>query len=82
MAILVDSANDRADRHQLELLRAATPAQRLRLARSMSATAIDLARSAIRARHPELSEQEVLLRFVEVHYGAELAAKVRAHLVR
>ncbi len=80
MAIPVASASVEADGVQIELLRRAGAARRFELARSLSASAISLARAAIREREPGLSEREVLLRFVETHYGAELAHAVRRHL--
>lgn len=42
---------------------------------------MSLSRRAIRTRHPDWSEQEVLLEFVAVHYGRELAERVRNHLI-
>jgi len=69
-----------ADRVQVELLRGAGPARRVALCRSLSASVISLARRAIRARHPEYSEREVALAFVELHYGEELASELRDHL--
>lgn len=79
---LPSAASGRADAVQLELLRRAGPARRFALARSLSASVIELSRHAIRERNPELSEQEVGLRFVALHYGEDLAAKVRAYLER
>ena len=67
---------------QVELLRKATLARRFGLARSLSATTIELARAAIRRRHPEWTERDVMLEFARVHYGVELAERVRAYLVR
>jgi len=55
------------------LLRAAGIGRRFALARSLSATTIAMARDAIRSRHPEWTEREVLYEFVRVHYGAKLA---------
>lgn len=69
-----------ADRVQIELLRAAGPARRVALCRSLSASVISLSRQAILARHPEYSDRDVALAFVELHYGAELAAGVRRQL--
>jgi hypothetical protein len=82
VAIPVCSESPGADRAQLELLRAATPERRSRLARALTATVIALARQAIRDRSPELSEREVLLRFAAIHYGDALAARIREHLDR
>ncbi len=82
MAIPVQSSSAGADRVQLELLRRAGLARRFDLARSLSESAIALARRAIQARHPDLPEREILLRFVETHYGLALGRSVRSHLSR
>ena len=71
-----------AERVQIELLRNASVARRAATAFSLTQTVVELARQAIRRRHPELSEQEVLLRFVALHYGPDLAEKLRADLDR
>lgn len=65
---------------QVRLLRAAGTTGRFARARSLTATTIALARRAIRRRHPDWSERDVLLEFVRVHYGADLASRVRAKL--
>ena len=67
---------------QLDLLRAATPARRLAIARSLSTTTIMLAREGIRRRHPAWSEREILLEFARVHYGSDLASRIREYLAR
>lgn len=72
----------RARAIQLELLRQATPERRFALARSLSTTTMELARAAIRRRHPDWSEHAVLLEFVRVHYGRDLADRVAAYLAR
>ncbi len=69
-----------AERVQLELLRAATVARRVALAFSLSETVIGLARRAIRRQSPDLTDENVSLRFVEIHYGYELAERLRAYL--
>ena len=71
-----------AERVQIELLRAAPVARRLRLAFSLSATVISLARRAHARARPNASQRELDLLFVEVHYGAELAGDLRADLER
>jgi len=71
-----------AHRVQVQLLREAGPAKRLRLACSMSQTARALSLAGIRSRQPELSEQEARLRLVEICYGKALAAAVKARLER
>ena len=69
-----------AERAQIELLRQAGPARRLAMAVSLSDQAISLARQAIRNWMPGATEEEVGLRFVELHYGRELADEVRRYL--
>ena len=71
-----------AERVQIELLRRATVAQRVELARSLSGTTMQLARRAIRRANPGASERDVDLTFVALHYGQALADKLRAYLDR
>lgn len=69
-----------AERVQIDLLRRAGVARRAHMALALSAQIIGLARRAIREARPGLSETEVNLRFVELHYGRELAEDVRRYL--
>ena len=69
-----------AERVQIELLRQAGPCRRAQMALSLSATVISLARRAIRRSLGQPTDEEVALRFVELHYGAEIAAGLRRHL--
>ncbi|HET7292632.1 MAG TPA: hypothetical protein VFM88_09415 [Vicinamibacteria bacterium] len=70
-----------AARVQLELLRAAGPARRARMALELSALVITLARRGLRsALPPGASEEAAALRFVELYYGRELAEGVRRRL--
>ena len=69
-----------AERVQIELLRRAGVARRAAMALSLSAQVIGLARRAIRRSLPEATEEEVALRFVELHYGRELAMDLRRFL--
>ena len=76
---LTDTSPD-AERVQIELLRAATPERRFALLRSLTSTAIRLSREAIRAQSPALTDEEVRLRWAEIHYGHDLADRVRRYL--
>jgi hypothetical protein len=69
-----------AEKVQIELLRRAGPTRRAAMALSLSAQVIGLARRAIRRSLPGASEEEIGLRFVELHYGRELAAELRRFL--
>lgn len=66
------------EQRQLELLRAATVAQRTELALSLSAEVITLARRAIGRAHPDWTTRQVDLEFVALHYGPELAKRLAA----
>ena len=57
-------------------------ARRMAIAVSLSQTIIGLARSAIRRHSPNLSERELILQFVDLHYGPELAERLRTDLER
>jgi hypothetical protein len=69
-----------ADLVQLELLRRATPQERASLALRLSDETLALARRAIDRAFPELDEMHRRLKFVELHYGADLADKLERWL--
>jgi len=72
-----------AERVQLEMLRAAKPGRRAQMAIDLSALVIVLARRGLRTTlAPGASEQDAALRFVELHYGRELADGVRRRLAQ
>ena len=70
----------RADWVQVELIRRQSVGQRVARMRSLSAEVIEMSRRAIRKLHPDWSEREVLLEWAAVHYGRELADKLRARM--
>lgn len=76
---LTDTHSDAAA-VQLDLLRRAGPSRRIGLAMRLSTAAIRASRRAVAQRHPELDEQGQLLRWAELHYGEELAGRVRRYL--
>jgi hypothetical protein len=69
------------ERVQLELFRRAGPARRLQLALSLSRTVMSLSRGGIARSLDGASPEELGLRFVAVHYGADLADALRADLL-
>jgi hypothetical protein len=71
-----------ADRVRIELLRRAGETRRFGLCRSLSETVVALSRRALRERMPGASEQEILLQWVTLQYGAPLAEGVRRRLAR
>lgn len=69
-----------AEKVQIALLRAAGVGRRAGMALSLSGTVITLARRAIWRSLVGATEQEVGLRFVELHYGRELASALRREI--
>ena len=67
---------------QLELFRRASVAKRVAAVISLSQSTIELACRAIRRQSPNCGEREVLLRFVAIHHGSELAERLRCDLAR
>ena len=58
---------------QIRMLRRASTAQRFARARSLTNTVIHLSRQAIGRNQPALSDREIKLEFISLHYGKELA---------
>ena len=73
---LSDTPSEVADL-QIEKLRSATVQQRADMMRSLTQMAVRNSKRAIRRARPELSDREQKLLFIELNYGAELAAMVR-----
>ena len=63
-----------AEAAQLELWRGMTGQERVQKAMALSSQLKSMALAAIRRRHPEWTESQVRLKFIELTYGAELAA--------
>lgn len=65
---------------QMELLRKAPVSQRLELAMALSEAAAEQARRSLRRIHPEIGDRELRLKLAELHYGRELADRIRREL--
>lgn len=81
MAEDLSDTDAEAERVQLDLLRRAGPARRLELALSLSRTIMSISRAGLARRLAEASPEERGLRFVALHYGADLADALRAELL-
>ncbi len=68
-----------ARRIQIDLLRQAGPVRRFALASSLTRFTVQASRRALRERHPEEDDRAIALRWVAVHYGADLAARLAKH---
>lgn len=66
-----------AARHQVELSRTASVAQRFARVRSLSGTVAALSRRALRRTLANPTEVEVGIAFVALHYGDAVAQQVR-----
>jgi hypothetical protein len=71
-----------AEKVLISLLRNANTAQKFAQIRSLSQTAIQLSRRAIARANRDLTEQQIDLRFITLHYGKELANNVKKVLDR
>lgn len=65
---------------QIELLRRKTVTERMALAGNLTHFVIQLSRQAIARQHPEWTQRQVDLEWVEIHYGRELAESLRVDL--
>ena len=64
-------------RLQIELARRMSPAEKIEQVRKMTDFVVRLSRRAIARANPELTGEEVDLRWVELCYGQKLAAELR-----
>ena len=65
---------------QIELIRQSSVAKRVSVARSLSQTVRYLSRRSIQRANPLFSEREVDIAFVALHYGDELAERLRLYM--
>ena len=69
-----------AEKIQIELLRRSTVAERFAKVRALTARTVGLSKRAIARANPDLSPEELRLRFIELHYGKDLAERVRRYV--
>lgn len=74
-----DTSRD-AEQVQLELIRKVPPTQRLEKSLRLSSDLLRASKAAIRRRYPSFSEHDVSIKFIELHYGVDLAEGVRNQL--
>ena len=71
-----------AEKVLISLLRKSKTSKKFAQIRSLSQTAIQLSRRAIARANRDLSEEQIDLRFITLHYGKELANNVKKKLDR
>ncbi|MFO0943310.1 MAG: hypothetical protein U0930_21455 [Pirellulales bacterium] len=72
--------SEQAELLQLELFRRLTPTKRIQKVCRLSASLRQMAMDSIRRQHPEMSDCQRQLKFIEITYGTELAQAVEQHL--
>jgi hypothetical protein len=77
---MLSDTHPEVEKLQIELLRKATPSERLAKALSLTATLVGLSRQTIARLNPEATPQELDLKRIELYYGKPLAEKVKAYL--
>ncbi|MBD3321879.1 MAG: hypothetical protein GF350_12355 [Chitinivibrionales bacterium] len=70
----------KSEKTLIDLIRTRSIPQRIRSARSLSASVISLARKGIQKAYPHLSQQERDFRFLALHYGDELARSWKKYM--
>jgi hypothetical protein len=76
----LDDTHPEIQERQVALIRNAGLVERAQRMRSLSRTAVYLSRRAILRAHPDYSQQEANLLFVRLHYGDDVADRLRNHL--
>lgn len=72
--------NPEIEKVQISLIRKASISKRLSRARSLSQSVIQLSRRAIQRANSSLSQEELNLLFLAVHYGTDLSFSVGEYL--
>lgn len=80
MATQSSDTSPEMERLQISLIREASISRRISKARSLSTTVISLSKRAIKRAHPNFSQRELDLAFLEHHYGYELSEAVCDYL--
>jgi len=77
---MLSDTSPEAEKVRIRLLQEASLQERFALTCSLTATAVSLSRRAIARANPHLTPEEVGIKFVELHYGEQLAAGLREYL--
>jgi hypothetical protein len=77
---MLSDTHPSAEQLQIELLRKATPAERLAKSLSLTATVVDLSRRTIAQLNPGLDPEQLNIKCVELYYGKDLAARLGEYL--
>ena len=73
---MLSDTSPEAEKVQIELLRRCSVAERFAKVRSLTARTFGLSKRAIARANPDLSPQKLQIKFIELHYGKDLADRV------
>ena len=76
---MLSDTSPEAEKVQIELIRRCSVAERFAKVRSLTARTFGLSKRAIARANPDLSPQELQIKFIELHYGKNLADRVERH---
>ena len=82
MKPLPSDTRPEAEKVLISLLRKSKTSKKFAQIRSLSQTAMLLSRRAIARANPDLSEKQINLRFISLHYGKDLEQCVEKYLAR
>ena len=74
--MVLDDTHPKIQRAHDALLRAMTPAQRFAMVEDLTDATIRWSRDALRTQMPGAPESQVILRWIELVYGRDLARRV------
>jgi hypothetical protein len=79
-SIFGDDTDSATEAVLIDLLRRATPQQRVSGALSLTNFTRKMSRRAIARAHPTWNDEQVSIEFVRITYGDELAERVQAYI--
>jgi len=80
MITQLSDTDPKTEKFQISLIRKSSISERISRLRSLTQTAIQLSRRAIKRANPELSEKDLQCKFVEYHYGNKIAVGLKKYL--
>jgi hypothetical protein len=80
MITLSPDTHPEIEERLITMLRGLGVAKKFNMVRSLTSTAIHFSRRAIRRANPSLDERELKLKFVSLHYGDDLANRLRKYM--
>ena len=81
-SIFLSDTAPEIEKVQIYLLRKAGASKRMHMTLSLSQSVRNLSKRALRRNNPELGEFDLKILFIKNCYGAELAEKVKQHMLK